>query len=526
MAMTGGTAVLVSKGTPSGWPGPIELYVYWKEKSQSIASNQTVLSLGMYVVTPSGYYIGEWTDWNGSYIGTAASGANCHSFDGSIPQFKGTRWLAENVEVTVNHNSDGTKNAIIYWHWGVNSVWSGVMNNPSGSFSVTLTQIPRASVISSAADLTLGSSCRVQWTPKASSFYYKLVFTLGTLTKTVTGIAPGSTGAYTYTGYAPPVSAAEQIPDDLSGTMKVTLYTCSDSACTRQIGEASTAEFTVNVPVSSDTRPAVSLTPEPVGSLPAAFAGLYIQGKTKVRAEPVAQGKYGASITKRTMSVGGKTYGAAADYTSDYLTQYGTVAVSGSATDSRGISGSTSKNITVIAYSAPKILAPSGESEPVAARCDAQGNRSDSGTYLLIRAKRSYSKVSSGGAQKNFCCLRYRYRLKSAESWSDWSTILAEDASGDEVATDALLGGVLDVKSTYLVQIQAVDTIGETASTTIIVPTEKIHTEKTKNGLGLGKHVEGEELLDVGWDAHFWGEVQINGVSLRDYILAVTSGGG
>ena len=47
MAMSGGTAKLVATGTPSGWPGPISLYVYYKEKSQDTANNQTVLSLGM-----------------------------------------------------------------------------------------------------------------------------------------------------------------------------------------------------------------------------------------------------------------------------------------------------------------------------------------------------------------------------------------------------------------------------------------------------------------------------------------------
>ena len=148
MAMTGGTARLVSKGTPSGWPGPISLYVYYKEDSQSKEDNQTVLSLGMYVTTPSGWHLGKWTDWNGSYVGIATSGDGYKRFDGSCPAgTEGTRWLVENQKVTVKHNDDGTKKVTIYWHWGVNSSWPGVMNNPSGSFAVDLTTIPRASTI-------------------------------------------------------------------------------------------------------------------------------------------------------------------------------------------------------------------------------------------------------------------------------------------------------------------------------------------------------------------------------------------
>ena len=103
MAMTGGTSKLVAKGTPPGWPGPISLYVYYKEDSQSIENNQTVLSLGMYVTTPDGWYFGSWKDWNGSYIGTETSGSNCKTFDGSCPANTQTRWLVENQKAAALH---------------------------------------------------------------------------------------------------------------------------------------------------------------------------------------------------------------------------------------------------------------------------------------------------------------------------------------------------------------------------------------------------------------------------------------
>lgn len=120
MAMTGGKSKLVATGTPSKWPGPISLYVYYKEDSQSKENNQTVLSLGMYITTPSGYYFGPWDDFNGSYVGTATSGTNCKTFNGTCPaNTQGTRWLAENLKVTVTHDSDGKKKATIYWKWGI-----------------------------------------------------------------------------------------------------------------------------------------------------------------------------------------------------------------------------------------------------------------------------------------------------------------------------------------------------------------------------------------------------------------------
>ena len=176
MAMTGGTAKHVASGTPDygNAPSPIKLYVYYKEKSQSVANNTTVLSLGMYFTTPSGWDIGSWSDYNGSYVGTATSGSNCKTFNGKVPTgTTGTYWLVENQDITVTHDNDGTKKVTVYWKWGVNSPWGGFVNR-SGSFTIDLTTIPRASTIYSAWDTKLGSSCGVKWTPHSTSFYYKL----------------------------------------------------------------------------------------------------------------------------------------------------------------------------------------------------------------------------------------------------------------------------------------------------------------------------------------------------------------
>lgn len=319
------------------------------------------------------------------------------------------------------------------------------------------------------------------------------------------------------------------LPSGTSGALRFTLRTYSDPEYKNQIeGSGGYKEITLNIPEDAKTKPSVSMSLVPVGSLPSAFAGLFIQGKTKVKAILSAEGKYGASIKSYSMKVGSDTYGSEDNYTSDYLAQNGMYKVYGSAVDARGFSGSTSADISVIPYSSPRILPASGEADVVAARCDADGNLSDSGTYLKIKAKRSYSKVVSGNVQKNFCQIRYRHKLASASSWSSWVTVLDAEAAEDEIVTGALLGGVLSVQSTYLVQVQAIDDIGGHTETTFSIPTEIVHSHKTKNGLGLGKYCEGENLLDVGWDAHFRGEVRVgeNGMTLKDYILSVISEGG
>lgn len=144
MAMTGGTAYLVkSEKTNYGsnsWT--TDLYIYVKVISQNVIANTSTIALGMYVYSK---YSIAWSDFgtNGtSYIGTATSGSNCFTFTNG-QSGSGTKWLIEDKQVTVYHNSNGTLTLPIYWHWGVNSPW-GQYTGPSGSYNVTLSTIDRA----------------------------------------------------------------------------------------------------------------------------------------------------------------------------------------------------------------------------------------------------------------------------------------------------------------------------------------------------------------------------------------------
>lgn len=491
MAMTGGVAKLVKTGTPSGWPDSIKLYVYYKEKSQSTASNETVLSLGIYITTPSGWSIGQWDDFNGSYVGTATSGSNCKSFNGLVPSgTMGTRWLVENLDIAVKHDDDGQKkNLTIYWKWGVNSPWGG-FTNPSGAFNIDLTTIPRASTITSASNVTLGNACSVKWTPHAASFRYRLKFQLGNWSYTTGAIHPNTTAAYTYSGYPIPIDVAQQLPNTSTGTMTVTLTTYSDSGATKTVGSADSETFTVTVP---KLLPSVLMSLAPVSSLPATFNGLYIQGKTKVRATLNATGQQGSGIKDLWVSVEGKNYRANDSFTSGYLSKSGGLTITGYATDGRSNTGSTTISINVLPYTKPFLT------DVVVGRCDASGVLQDNGTYLLIKAKRSYSPVGN----KNKCQIQYRYKLLSASSYGSWTTILAKDATSDEVITDPLLNGNLSVKSTYEVQVRAIDDIGEYTSTTSKIPTDKVFCHEGWNSISYGGYIEENNTFAIKGDIKF-----------------------
>ena len=397
--------------------------------------------------------------------------------------------------VTLNHDSGGKKSFSVDLEAAI--YYSAV--NCFGSDQFTLNTIPRASELTSASSVVLGNKCSVKWTPKATSFYYKLVFELGDQTKTITGIAPNTTSVYTYTGFTIPLSWASEITSATTGTVTVILTTHTASSCTseNQVGSADSETFTVTVPETSDTKPSVNMTLSPDSSLSSAFTGLYIQGKTKVKAELSATGKHDATIKSYSMKVDGVAYDSGDNFTSDYLANAGEITVYGYAKDSRGFTGSTSKKITVIGYSKPQIL------DAVASRCDENGQPDDSGTYLKIKAKRSYSPVNSGGVQKNFCKIRYRYKPENADAYSDWVTILARDSlDSDQVETGALLGGVLSLDNTYLVQVGVVDDIGSNTSTTVPISTERVymHRDKVRRSLSFGMLIQDDNCVDVAED--------------------------
>lgn len=449
-----------------------------------------------------------------------------YTFSYTLPQNK-TKTLVDKT-ITVPHKDDGTGTVTVRI-WMDTRISEGVVNREK---TIELTTIPRATSFDSLSCATnyFTGKLTYKFTPKSDAFYNRCNISLNLNGDyiAVKSIDWGKRPAAQHTGILV-LSLTERkiiydkLPNDTKGKLRFTFRTYSDAEYSKQIGDAVYKEVELTIPNDSTTQPEVSMSLAPVGSLPAAFKGLYVQGKTKVKATLSAKGRFGATIKSYSMKVDGTTYDSGDDYTSGYLTKYGEFTVTGYAKDSREYTGSTTKDITVIAYSKPKIL------EVEASRCYEDGTVADDGTYLKIKAKRSYSPVKADGVQKNFCQIRYCYKLASASKYCDWIPILAGNSLGsDQVETDALLGGVLSIEATYLVQVQAIDDIGECAETTITIPTDIVHNHKTKNGWGLGKYCEGDNLLDVAWDAHFHGEVLIGdtGMTLRDYILAVISEGG
>lgn len=496
----------------------------WERKSYSIEKNQTTISWEL----RGGGTSKQWVSTRN--IKLVIDGETVYQISGNGTTFNLDQGdLITSGSYTFTHENDGSRRFTVYAEAGI-YVWAV---NCTGSKTFALDTLPRASTIDalSCATKYFTGQLTYKYTPKSSAYYNRCNISLNLDGEyiAVKSINLGKKSAAQQTGTVT-LSANElatiynRLPTRTSGVLRFTLRTYSDSGYSNQVGDAGYKEITLNIPNDSTTQADLTMVLSPVDSLPANFDRIYIQGKSKVKASLTAAGKYNAAVNSGfSMKVEGKTYNAKQGPVSDFLSQSGSLTVYGYVTDSRGFTASTSKKITVIPYSKPKILNVEAD------RCDVDGNISDSGTYLRIKAKRSYSPVKSEGVQKNFCKIRYRYKLESASSYSSWVTILAANSlDSDEVTTGALLDGALSIEHTYLVQVQAIDDIGDYATTTTTVSTDGVYMHRTKNAMGLGKYVEREKTLDVAWDAIFRGDVFIGdtGMTLKEYILAVISEGG
>lgn len=420
---------------------------------------------------------------------------------GSVHKSVLTDWvlIATKTISSISHDPDGKKNIDISGSVTGPSGTSFAGHVTSGTKTVSLDTIPRASAITSAASATLGSYCNIRWTPAAKTFRYRLKFSLGSWSMDSGIIYPGSTDAYTYRAIIP-LEAAKQITGGTGGTMTVALHTYSDSNAATQVGSVDTKTFAVTVPQNDDTRPIVkSMSVSPVSTLSAPLNGLYIQGHSKVKASLEFETKLNASVAASSITVEGVSYGS--PYESAVLTRPGKVSIKASVKDSRGFYGTNYREIEVIPYSKPYVQAMTGESNVIACRCDASGGLTDSGTYLKIKAKTVFSKMISNGVQYNYGKLKYRYR-KEGGSFSAWQTILdSKTANSDDVITPPLLNGSLDVKSNYQVQIIATDELYDSLPVELSIPSDAVYMDRPAGGkgMGLGGYCTGAGILDIYW---------------------------
>lgn len=412
---------------------PIKVYVTY-ETTQNIATNASEIVCGMYVTSPSSSYdIGPWTDSYGSYVGTKSL-----TFDGSIPNFAGTRTLASGKKFTIQHNPDGTATATIYWKWGVNSSW-GRVQKPSGSFTITLPTIPRQATITAAPNFNDEQNPTITYSNLA-----------GNNVTTLQACIASSDGKTIYAQYRDLTKTGTSYTFNLTTTERNALRNATPNSKTMNvkfyvktiIGETTYYSSLSKVLTITNANPSLSPVIEDRGSKSTTLTGnknKIIKSYNNVYVSTGAAALKGATIKSQKITCGNTVINAASGtfYYVDSAVFVITV------TDSRN-------NTTIRTIDKTADLIPY-----VNLTCNISDNKPDTAGNMTVKCAGNYYD-GSFGAVANTITVEYRYKLKGG-SYGNWTAMTVTKSNNQYTATASLTG--LNYKSTYIFQTRAKDQI-------------------------------------------------------------------
>ena len=254
--------------------------------------------------------------------------------------------------------------------------------------------------------------------------------------------------------------------------------------------------FTVNINSDGGATPTLSL-PTLSGGAFSNAATCFIAGISTLNvsspAASLRRAPSGTTISYKIACTGATTQNSQSAKFSGLTT--GTKTITVTATDSRGLSVSVSKQVVVQSYAAPTIRAFS------TTRLDNPNTSAKLAYTLAYSPIYQYTDVNTKGNQLNGISLQ-QYKKDNF----DWAT-----------ASDGLVLTKLETDSTYTIQLRIVDKV---KTTTYITATQVISTIKTTMawrswGVGIGCIPQNGYNLDVTGKARFQGSV-IYGVGGRD----------
>ena len=244
---------------------------------------------------------------------------NGKSFSGSVSKDVLLDWVLVATESVsgIAHNSDGTKSITISGSVTAPTGTTLAGHKSSGSGTAEMDTVPRASSIDSVscASSYFDGKLTYKYTPQSASFYNRCNISLN-LNGEYIAVKSINLGKKTAVQQTATVTLSEDeqaiiynnLPNTSKGTLRFTFRTYSDSGYSTQVGDASAKEITLYIPKISSTLPDPDATLVSVHSLSSSFDGLYVQGKSKVKANFAGKGKYKATIKSYSMSVEGNTY--------------------------------------------------------------------------------------------------------------------------------------------------------------------------------------------------------------------------
>lgn len=446
-------------------------------------------------------------------------------------------WSVESSNLGISRSSSGTINGDGVWMYegsvkvyvapgttyaSTDISFSITVKSPSsGNKTVTgsISQIKDLSIladaaIDSASDIYFGNAVRITWSPAASTFAYKLKFTMGDYSYETGIISPGSTNSYTYTGLTVPLDAMTNVPNSTYGTMTVAMTQYKTSSGSETIGSASSKTFRVSVP--DNIKPTIlshSVGIDNSGNTTVDSWGIGVVGFSRASITATADGTYGSTIKsfKITGSVSATVTGSSLGYTSSVFTSSGNKSYIISCTDSRGRTSEevTTDIINVLPYTPPKLTKLTSEKNDY-------GTTDTTDDRMVLTATWTFDSLSGYNSATGTAY----YKESTASDWTEHSGTVYVDTPFTLSALQ------LDDTKSYNFKVVVTDAVGNSSEKDSFSSTTKVLLDFRAGGegLGVGKICESDRM-EVSMDAVFYNEVSIRSgsdeLSIDDYIKKV-----
>lgn len=444
------------------------------------------------VVTAKLYYYGNGVSWSNDrqpyriiIDGTTYSGTSSFSTSTSA-QLLGT------ASKTVTHNDNGAKTVTVSASFATD-VSLGTLTT---SRNITLTTISRLSSLS-VGNGTLGIAQTLTISEPTSSNNHKITYTCGSIEGYILGSA-SATSTSNSVSWTPPVPLAKQNTKGTSVAATITLYTYNGNGV--YVGSKS---YSITLAIPEKVKPTLTIdVSDPTGYKDT--YGNYVQGKSKIKVIPTAKIAQGASIVEYEYAIGGTQYKGDTVETSA-ISQSGSITVKVKATDTRGRYAEVEQIVTVLAYSAPSLEITRVE------RTNAAGEPRKDGTYLTVYFNASIISLSS----LNKATLKVKKKKKTDTSWIPEVAIVSEVS--DYSVTGEKYTFIADPASSYDVMMTLSDSfnvpVQRTATGSSCTKVFSVFSEG--KGFAVGKVAEKENTFEVGWNAQFNNDVNINEVNFK-----------
>lgn len=487
--------------------GPLHLNLYVEQVSQDVTNNSSRVSWRATVDRDGAYR--TWTYGNISNLSVWLNGSSVHS---SHPDYdtSGEEVTLASGEVTVPHNSDGTKTMSVWASFDPNN---GVHGNITISTNYTLDSIPRSTQISSfEGNRNLGSLHTVIFNRKVNSFTHQVWYRV--FGSDWIDLGKNHTTSVSFT---PSLDLARYLPKSSSGTMDICIRTYNG---TTQIGSDFYSNgWRFNIPDSvRPTFSGISLvdTTSAVRQILTGNTFLQIMSNIQVNFNN-ASGAYGSTIQAFHAELVGKNQAVNENGGKLGMMNFnGSATVRAWVTDTRGKQSNVQDvSINVIEYYGPSI------------NFSVQRTRQNPAIIQALRNAK-VAPITVGGQQKNIMQITFSVAPLNTTNFTEDRGSASGTFTTISLLTNssANLAGTYGPDKSYIVKAKIQDRFTSTEfSATVATESVVLHYDKDGR-LGVGKIVEQGTpgSIDARGNIYAGGDIFARGQQVQQYRITNPDG--